>query len=413
MEPLSVEPQSVSELTRQIKDVVEGNLPAVCVTGEVSNFVRASSGHFYFTLEDEHAQIRVVMWRTRSARVRFEPEDGLQVVAAGAVEVYAPRGTYQLVAEELLPLGVGPLELAFRQLHDKLAAEGLFDPDRKRPLPRFPRRIALVTSPTGAAVRDMLQVLTRRWPGCDVVVVPVPVQGTEAAPAIAAALKTVHQIAGVEVVIAGRGGGSLEDLWAFNEEVVARAIAACRVPVISAVGHEIDVTIADLVADRRALTPSEAAEIAVPHATEVRQRLDHTAARIANGLRGRAERLRFRVDALANRRPFARPYQTVRDRQARLDELGVAIRRDIGQDLANNRARLDALSGRLDALSPLAVLNRGYSITFRDGGDVPLRSAGDLSPGTRLRTRLADGEVLSEVRTVSKPSGVTDTNQEQ
>src|SRR5690606_4968019 len=199
-----------------------------------------------------------------------EPEDGLQVTAAGAMEVYAARGTYQLVIDELLPVGIGPLELAFRQLHDKLAAEGLFDAARKRPLPSFPRRIALVTSPTGAAVRDMLQVLTRRWPACDVIVVPVPVQGPEAAPKIAAALRNVHRLPDVDVVITGRGGGSLEDLWAFNEEIVARAIFDCPVPVVSAVGHEIDVTIADLVADRRALTPSEAAELVVSNAAELR-----------------------------------------------------------------------------------------------------------------------------------------------
>src|SRR6185369_5236916 len=256
---------TVTDLSRQIKDAVEGNFPLVWVSGVVSNCTRAGSGHIYLTLKDDGAQIRAIVWRNTAARLRFDVHDGLQVVAAGPVEVYEARGQYQLIVEQLLPQGMGPLELAYRQLCEKLAAQGLFAAERKRPLPQFPRRIALVTSPTGAAVRDMLQVITRRWRGADVVILPVAVQGTRAAAEIAAALRKVHLVPGVDVVIAGRGGGSLEDLWAFNEEVVARAIFECLIPVISAVGHEIDVTIADLVADRRALTPSEAGELVVPH----------------------------------------------------------------------------------------------------------------------------------------------------
>ncbi|HEX6986552.1 MAG TPA: exodeoxyribonuclease VII large subunit [Planctomycetaceae bacterium] len=398
MQPALPEPLSVSELTRQVKELIEGGLPFVLVQGEVSNFVRAGSGHLYLTLKDESAQLRAVMWRGSAARLRFEPEDGLQVLAAGGMEVYAARGSYQLVIEELLPIGVGPLELAFRQLHDRLAAEGLFAPERKRPLPLIPRRIALVTSPTGAAVRDMLQVLTRRWPGCDVVVVPVPVQGADAAPKIAAALRTLHRIPGVEVVITGRGGGSLEDLWAFNEEAVARAIFECKVPVVSAVGHEIDVTIADLVADRRALTPSEAAELVVPNAADVRFTLDRFAERLAAALRGRAGRLRMTLDGLAARRCFAKPFEPVRDRERRLDELDAALGRAMRRVAGDARAKLAAVAARLDALNPLAVLARGYSITFREGGTIPLTAPDGLAPGDLLRTRLASGEVLSEVR---------------
>jgi len=260
---------SVSELTARLKALVETGFPHVCVEGEISNLTKATSGHVYFTLKDEGAQLRAVMWRSAAARIRFELSDGLHVVAVGPVEVYATRGSYQIVVEQLAPQGIGPLELAFRQLYEKLAAEGLFRPERKRPLPRFPRRIALVTSPAGAAVRDMLQVITRRWPACPIVIVPVPVQGASAAPEIAAAFQSLAKIPDVDVVITGRGGGSLEDLWAFNEEVVARAIFACPIPVVSAVGHEIDVTIADLIADRRALTPSEAAELVVPQRTEI------------------------------------------------------------------------------------------------------------------------------------------------
>lgn len=400
MQPAVPEPLSVSELTRQVKGLIEGSLPFVLVQGELSNVVRAGSGHLYLTLKDECAQLRAVMWRTAAARLRFDPEDGLHVVAAGSMEVYAARGTYQLVIEELLPIGIGPLELAFRQLHDRLALEGLFAPERKRQLPRFPRRIALVTSPTGAAVRDMLQVLTRRWPGGDIVVVPVPVQGGDAAPKIAAALRSVHRIAGMDVVIAGRGGGSLEDLWAFNEETVARAIYDCQVPVVSAVGHEIDVTIADLVADRRALTPSEAAELVVPDAAEIRLGLDRFAGRLAVALRGRASRVRMTLDGLTAQRCFSKPLEPIRDRQRRLDDLDASLRRSINRIACDSRAKLAAFAAGVDALNPLAVLARGYSITFRDGETGPLKSADNLSPGDRLRTRLAAGEVISEVRSV-------------
>ena len=397
MQEVRVEPQTVSQITHQIKDSLEGNFPSVAVVGEVSNFVRAKSGHLYFTIKDEAAQLRAVMWRGMASRMRFEIEDGLNIVALGAIEVYPPRGSYQLVASDLIPAGVGPLELAFRQLHDKLQAEGLFDSERKRPLPPMPRRIALITSPTGAAVRDMLQVLTRRWPGCDVVVVPVPVQGGEAAPRIAAALRDIHRVPGVEVVITGRGGGSLEDLWAFNEEIVARAIAECRLPVVSAVGHEIDVTIADLVADRRALTPSEAAELVVPVQDDLRRGIDQLATRLERGIRGRIRHPKLLLDQLSNRRWLKRPFELIRDRERRLDELENRSRRALQTRLAGERQRIAAMAARLEALNPLAVLSRGYSITFRDGEQQPLRDPRDLQPGDRLRTRLADGEVISRV----------------
>ena len=397
MQEVRVEPQTVSQITHQIKDSLEGDFPSVAVVGEVSNFVRAKSGHLYFTIKDEGAQLRAVMWRGAASRMRFEIEDGLNIVALGAIEVYPPRGSYQLVAGELIPAGVGPLELAFRQLHDKLQAEGLFDSERKRPLPPMPKRIALITSPTGAAVRDMLQVLTRRWPGCDVVVVPVPVQGGEAAPRIAAALRSIHRVPGVEVVITGRGGGSLEDLWAFNEEIVARAIADCRLPVVSAVGHEIDVTIADLVADRRALTPSEAAELVVPVQDDLRRGIDQLATRLERGIRGRIRHPKLLLDQLSNRRWLKRPFELIRDRERRLDELENRSRRALQTRLAGERQRIAAMAACLDALNPLAVLSRGYSITFRDGEQKPLRDPRDLQPGDRLRTRLADGEVVSRV----------------
>lgn len=400
MQSLRPEPLSISELTQQVKDLIEGNLPFALVHGEISNFVRASSGHLYLTLKDEAAQLRAVMWRGNASRLRFMPTDGLQVIAAGSVEVYATRGVYQLVIEELFPAGIGPLELAFRQLHEKLSAEGLFDPTRKRSIPTFPRRIALVTSPTGAAVRDMLQVMTRRWPGIDIVVVPVPVQGPDAASKIARALRTSHQLDRVDVVVTGRGGGSLEDLWAFNEEIVARAIFDCKLPVVSAVGHETDVTIADLVADRRALTPSEAAELVVPDGEQVRRLLQRLANRCQLGLRNSTHGLRMKLEHLSSRRCFAKPLETVHDRQRQLDELDSRLHRAMRGGLTAAHGRLRVVTKSFDALNPLAVLSRGYSITFRKGEVSPLKDTDKLVPGDRLQTRLAGGEIESEVRSL-------------
>lgn len=389
--------QTVSELTGEIKDLIEGNLPEVWVRGEVSNCLRANSGHIYFTLKDEAAQLSAVVWRNTASRFRFELHDGLQVVINGGVEVYAPRGSYQVIVRQLIPQGVGALELAFRQLHAKLEAEGLFNPARKRAIPRFPKRIALVTSPVGAAVRDMIQVITRRWQAADLVVVPVKVQGEGAAQEIAVALRAIHQIPDVDVVICGRGGGSLEDLWAFNEEVVARAIAACRLPVISAVGHEIDVTIADLVADVRALTPSEAGERVVPDVSEVTRALDHLQQRLVSGLRNRAAKARLQLDGLSSRRLFTRPFQRVHDELTRLDELDVRLRRAVRQRAVTAKQHLNLAAATLDALSPLKVLGRGYSITRRTETGQLVTAADQLAIGDRITTILAAGQLTSRV----------------
>jgi exodeoxyribonuclease VII large subunit len=391
---------TVSQLTRQIKDAVEGNFPLVWVQGEVTNCKRAGSGHVYLTLKDDAAQIRAVVWRNTAMRLKFELHDGLEVVAAGPVEVYEARGTYQLIVEQLLPQGVGALELAFRQLCEKLAAEGLFAPERKRKLPRFPRRIALVTSPTGAAVRDMLQVITRRWPATDIVIVPVAVQGEGAAAQIAAALGSVHHLAGVEVVITGRGGGSLEDLWAFNEEIVARAIYNCRIPVVSAVGHEIDVTVADLVADVRALTPSEAGELVVPHHEEIRAELLRLQQHLAQALRSRAATARARLEALATRRVLTRPVERLHELARRIDELELRARRAIANRLALARQQVDAAGGRLQALSPLKVLERGYSVTRLLPSGTVVRSSDQTRPGDLLETLVQSGRITSRVEDV-------------
>ena len=389
--------QTVSELTGEIKDLIEGNLPEVWVSGEVSSCLRANSGHIYFTLKDEGAQLSAVVWRNTASRFRFELHDGLQVVVNGSVEVYASRGSYQVIVRQLIPQGVGALELAFRQMHAKLEAEGLFNPARKRPIPRFPKRIALVTSPTGAAVRDMIQVITRRWQAADIIIVPVKVQGDGAAQEIATALRNVHRLSEVDVVICGRGGGSLEDLWAFNEEVVARAIAACRLPVISAVGHEIDVTIADLVADVRALTPSEAGERVAPDHTEVTRALDNLRQRLVSGLKNRAVKARLQLDGLASRRVIARPFQRVHDEFTRLDELDVRLRRAVRQRAVSAKQQLDMAAATLDALSPLKVLGRGYSITRRAESGGLVTASDQLAIGDRITTILAAGQLTSRV----------------
>lgn len=393
---------SVSEITRQIQDCLEGNFPAVAVRGEVSGCAFAGSGHVYLTLKDDDAQLRGVMWRSRASRLKFELQDGLEVVALGGIDVYPARGSYQLVIEELIPHGLGPLELAFRQLHDRLAAEGLFAPERKRPLPTFPNRIALVTSPESAAVRDMLQVITRRWPGANLIVVPVPVQGEGAAERIAAGIGRLGQIPDVDVAIVGRGGGSLEDLWAFNEEVVARAIAGSSVPIISGVGHEIDVTIADLVADRRALTPSEAGEIVVPDQSELQGQLDHFRNRLAVLLRERAATARLRLESLSSRRVLVRPTERIHRLEERIDDLETRLVNSIRRRCESGRAKCNLLSLALDTLNPRNVLRRGYTMTTQRTTGAFVRSVDTVDIGSTVVTQTYDGQFTSRVESVDK-----------
>ena len=394
---------SVWELTSQIKDLLEGSFPAVWVAGEISNFSRPSSGHCYLTLKDDRAQLRAAIWRSTAARLRFDLHDGLEVICRGHVDVYAPRGTYQLIIEQIQPKGMGALELALRQLRERLAREGLFAADRKRPLPRFVRRIAVVTSPTGAAIRDFLQVLGRRWRGADVLIVPSRVQGEGAAEEIAAAIGQVNRLAQpVDCLVVTRGGGSLEDLWAFNEEAVVRAIFASRIPVISAVGHEIDVTLADLVADVRALTPSEAAELVAPAADELAARLRQYQRRLLTGLRMRASAARSRLDALARHQVFRRPLARVHDLARRLDEAESRLGRAIRGRLRLARQEADRAASQLQSLSPLAVLGRGYSLTQRTADGRVIRHAAELAPGQQITTRFAAGKVISRVEQIEK-----------
>ncbi len=400
-EPVQQEPLSVSELTDHIKGLLEAAFPRVWVTGEISNFARPRSGHCYLTLKDESAQLSAVIWRGVASQVRFDLHDGLEVVCRGYLSLYGPQGRYQLVIQQIEPKGIGALELALRQLRDKLAREGLFDPARKRPLPPFARQIAVVTSPTGAAIRDFLEVLRRRWRLTDVLVVPVRVQGEGAAEEIAHAIELVNRLnRPIDCLVVTRGGGSLEDLWSFNEEIVCRAIYASRIPVVSAVGHEIDVTLSDLVADVRALTPSEAAERIVPAAEEMQTRLDQYRRRLVTGLRSRVVAARTRLEALASHRAFRRPFERIQLLTRHLDELAAVADRAMRAQVRNSRHKLDAFAARLESLSPLSVLSRGYSLTHRLADGRLVRNARELSPGDLLRTHFAEGEAISRVEQI-------------
>ncbi len=392
---------SVGDLTDQIKGVLEGTFTGVWVAGEISNFSRPQSGHCYLTLKDDRAQVRAVIWRATAARLRFDLEDGLEVICQGDIDVYAPRGSYQLVIRQIEPKGIGALELALRKLRERLAAEGLFAPERKRPLPRFPRRIAFVTSPSGAAIRDFLEVLRRRWRGVHVLVVPTRVQGEGASREIAAAIEAVNRLpVEIDCLVVGRGGGSLEDLWCFNEEPVVRAIHASRIPVISAVGHEIDVTLSDLVADVRALTPSEAAERVVPSAEEVAAALAVCQRRLTATLRGMATSARARLTNISARRVFRRPFDHIHELLQQLDEISVRSERVIQRRLGDARQRTDRMAAHLDSLSPLGILRRGYSLTRRVDDVAVVRDAAQLAVGDRLVTRFASGQAISRVEEI-------------
>jgi exodeoxyribonuclease VII large subunit len=415
--PAAVKVYRVGELTRLIKAVLEDEFGDVWVEGEISNLRQPGSGHVYFTLKDASAQLRAVLFRGDRRGLALEPADGLQVRAFGRVTVYEAGGQHQLVVRRLEPLGAGALQAAFEALKRKLREEGLFDEGRKRPLPLLPQRIGLVTSPTGAVIRDLLSVLTRRFPNLYVLLAPVRVQGAGAADEIAAALDLLNAQGGLDVLVVARGGGSLEDLWAFNEEAVARAIARSRIPVVSAVGHETDVTIADFVADLRAPTPSAAAELIVGCKADFERRLAEAGGRLVRALRGQAVELRGRFAAAAASHVFREPGHLVRQVRERLARYRLQLRRGLegrfrqDQQTADelelrlvrcvrdwrDRRRLDLRQheAQLRVLSPLAVLARGYSITTAADGRILTRSS-DVRPGDRLRTRLAEGSVTSD-----------------
>ncbi len=437
---------TVSELTVRLKTALEEAFPAVWVEGEISNLRTPGSGHAYFTLKDQGAQLSAVLFRGRGRRMRFDLEDGMQVLAFGGLDVYAARGQYQLVVEMMEPKGLGALQLAFEQLKRKLEAEGLFDEGRKRPLPAFPRVIGVVTSPTGAAIRDILNIIGRRFGDLRILIAPVRVQGDEAPGEIIQALANLQEVPDLDVVIVGRGGGSIEDLWAFNDEGVARAIAACRVPVISAVGHETDFTIADFVADQRAPTPSAAAELVVREKLAVIGTLADLYARLKQALTAQVAASRERVLFLSRRRVLTDPARALRDLHRRLDELqgrlrlglrssqrqvrhrvalatgalrsrnplariagGVALLAQLrgrliasaAHSLKASRSRFAESVGRLESLSPLGVLARGYSLTRLPSGAV-VRSAGQVAVGDPLEILLYQGALGARVTDVKE-----------
>lgn len=389
---------SVSELTTVIKQTLEQAIPPVWVAGEICDLARPRSGHLYFTLKDAHSQIRAVMWRSAVQRLPFQLEDGQAVLALGGIEVYAPRGSYQLIIRRLQPQGVGSLQLAFEQLRAKLAAEGLFDAAAKRALPRFPLRVGFVTSPTGAAVRDFCEVAARRWRGIEIIVIPARVQGAGAAEEIIQGIRCAARIQpSLDVLVVGRGGGSMEDLWCFNDERLVRAVAECEIPTISAVGHEIDVTLCDLAADVRALTPTEAAERLLPASDDLLVQLQNLLCRLHRSAETRIHRSRDRVAGLESRPVVSRPFDFIFDHTRTVDEFDMRLR-----SLGEARMRLTAeklrgLSLQLESLSPLATLNRGYSIVTHAETERVVCEAADAGRGDTLHIRTARANIEATV----------------
>lgn len=388
---------TVSELTRNIRFSLEENFSAIWVEGEVSNFKLHTSGHMYFSLKDEEAQIQGVMFRRENSRLDFELKEGLKVVIFGRVSVYPIRGQYQLYAEKMEPKGVGALQLRFQQLKEKLMKEGLFDEARKKRVPYLPKRIAIVTSIDGAALHDILHVLGRRFSSADVLITPVSVQGASAAPAIAEAISDLNDYGGIDVMIVGRGGGSLEDLWAFNEEIVARAIAASAIPVISAVGHEVDFTIADFVADLRAATPSAAAEIVLPVKDELMLRISMLKNRMDQSVKSGIKRLKEDLSALTQCRVLREPLAVFEAVFQRLDELKKNLAFQFSNFILFKKEKIAALIGQLEALGPLEVLKRGFSVTLTESGKA-IGSYRSVRAGDRLRTKLREGFIISQVK---------------
>ena len=389
------QPLTVSDLTRKIKQILESGFPATAVQGEISNFKHHSSGHLYFTLKDEGAQLPCVMWRSRASALQFLPGDGMKVTAGGRITVYEVRGSYQLDVQTIRPLGAGELQAAFEQLKQKLGAEGLFDSDRKRGLPAIPRRIGVVTSPTGAVLQDMKNVFRRRFPGIELILNPVRVQGPGAAAEIAAAVDDFSRFGEIDLVIVARGGGSLEDLWPFNEEIVARAIAGCRVPVMSAVGHETDYTIADFVADVRAPTPSAAAEMAVPDRRQLLENVTDSWYRIKQAVLGIVSDQKERIRHLLNSYAFNRPVDLLRQHSQHVDEVVRALHRVAGHAFQLTSARQGALDQRLKALDPRLALKRGYAIIRKEGSIVS--SATQVHSRDEIGVEFQDGTVRSTI----------------
>lgn len=412
---------TVSEITRDIKTLLETGFEAVWVKGEVSSFKVPSSGHFYFNLKDESALLACVMFRFKNQYLRFELKEGLEVICGGRITLYEPRGNYQLLIDVIEPVGLGALQLQFEQLKEKLQQEGLFDPSHKKPLPYLAQKIALITSPTGAAIRDMLQIINRRFSNVEILLVPVAVQGEKAAPEIVEAIKKVNELASHDVIILGRGGGSLEDLWAFNEEIVARAIFHSKIPIVSAVGHEIDFTIADFVADLRAPTPSAAAELVVKNKSDLKNHLHNHLQRIRQAFLKQIHFQRNALSEISGR--LIDPRRRLADWRLRLSDLEGRLHYTLSQNMKNARASLEKISpslklqmkhllerrrerwnrllSLLQSLSPVAILERGYSIASQIPEQKIIRSFLEVKKGDQIRIQLHEGNLICEVNEVS------------
>ena len=383
---------TVTQLNNRIKGLIDMDpaLADVCVRGELSNYKIYPSGHHYFTLKDSESSIRCVMFKSSASKLRFRPESGMGVTAFGRVSVYPRDGAYQLYCSGLMPEGTGDLQVAFEQLKKKLDEEGLFDRTHKKPLPRYPERIAIITSSAGAAVHDIIRILGHRWPLTKVLLLPVRVQGTEAPPEIVGAIRYANEFKVADVIITGRGGGSIEDLWAFNDERVARAIYASEIPVISAVGHEPDVTISDYVADVRASTPSNAAELAVPDLNEFTEGLHSYEIRSRQAMAKRLAALRTKLDSISGKRVMQDPAASIDNRRIELDRSRDRLVSAQEHILSEKKHEFVRLTAALDAMSPLKVLSRGYSITTGSGGK-NIKSVNEIHAGDKLTVRLADG----------------------
>ena len=393
---------SVTELTREIKLLLETSIPVVWLEGEISNFKLHSSGHIYFSLKDSGAQIPCVFWRGRNQALRFTPEDGMKVIAQGRVTVYEKRGSYQFDLIKMQPAGVGELQLALEQLKKKLLEEGLFDEEHKQSLPAFPDRIGIVTSPTGAAIQDLLNILNRRFPGVEIILNPVKVQGDGAAQEIAQAIDEFNEYGEVDVLIVGRGGGSLEDLWAFNEEVVARAIFRSKIPVVSAVGHEVDFSISDFTADLRAPTPSAAAELVVPDGQELSDKILMLLKKTYTNVAGRIQINQEKIRNIVNSYSFRRPPDLVRQYQQQLDELTRTLSRVQTHRLELLNEKLDSASQKLSALAPTSILKRGYSICYRAEDGTVVTQANRLKQSDKIKVKFFAGAILGTVDEVNQ-----------
>ncbi|MDR4505184.1 MAG: exodeoxyribonuclease VII large subunit [Candidatus Scalindua sp.] len=396
---------TVSEITGKIRKSLEYEFPYIGIVGEISNVRIPSSGHVYLTLKDKGAQLQAVIFRNSAGKIKFTLKDGMEIISYGSLTVYEPRGQYQLIIDNLEPKGVGALQLAFQQLKEKLEKEGLFDPSHKKPIPFIPKKIGIITSPTGAAIKDILNIIDRRFPKVEILIYPVKVQGEGAAEEISAAIAEMDTLPDIDVMIVGRGGGSLEDLWAFNEEIVARSIFNATIPVISAVGHEIDITISDLVADRRALTPSEAGELVVPRQDLLIDLIEKCKIRLCKALTNRVKISRDNLSRVLNSYAIKHPFVRFQRLQQRLDDLVQRLNLLSSHAVDSEWKKLSGISGKLESLNPLHVLKRGYTITTSVENSQPVTEISVLRKGDRIETKFLKGSVVSEILSLKMTDG--------